>query len=215
MISFSAIAPRPGASDPGAAVESAPAPPEATASRGGEQAAFEVLYQRHFRAVYRWCRALGAPERDLEDLTQDVFAVVHRKVGAFDGRHPEAWLYEIARRTVSDYRRRAWFRSLLSRGDLVDAQPEGEGRRPDALLAAERERDRFWRLVARLDERLRVPLVLFEIEGCPGEEIAAALGIPLKTVWTRLHKGRRRLADLVRAEVGDPQGAPSVDGGHR
>lgn len=167
---------------------------------------FDELYHQFFRSVVRWCRALGAPERDLEDLAHDVFTVVHRKLSAFDGRSPEAWLYEITRRTVSDYRRRAWFRSLFARSDLVGAHADSADKRPDERLHASREQERFWRLVARLDERQRVPLVLFEIEGESGEAIAAALGIPLKTVWTRLHHGRKRLAELVRAETGGDLG---------
>src|SRR6267378_8592672 len=79
----------------------------------GSSLTFEQVYSSSFNDVARWIRALGGLPADVEDLTQEVFLVVRRKLSGFDGRNLRGWLYRIAQRTVRDYRRRAWFRSLL------------------------------------------------------------------------------------------------------
>ena len=76
---------------------------------------FSTVYQEWFAPVCRWLRALGGPGIDVEDLAQDVFVVAERKLAAFDGQHLAPWLYRISANTVSDARRRAWFRHLFLR----------------------------------------------------------------------------------------------------
>src|SRR5687768_3368668 len=70
---------------------------------------FDRVYVEHFQHVSRWARAFGGLEADLDDLTQDVFMVVRRKLSSYVGPSMQAWLYGITRKTVSDYRRRAFF----------------------------------------------------------------------------------------------------------
>jgi RNA polymerase sigma-70 factor, ECF subfamily len=162
--------------------------------------AFERVYADWFFEVWRWLRALGGPDADLEDLAQETFLVVKRKLPDFDGRHLAAWLYRIAAHTLSDYRRRSWFRHLVTRrGDAdLDALP-ARGLAPAELVEQREERRLVWRLLAKLKEPRRIAFVLFEIEGYSGDEIAALLGIPVATVWTRLHYARRDFMKLVRA----------------
>ena len=60
---------------------------------------FEEIYAKWFHEVSRWVRAFGGLDADLDDLTQEVFLVVRRKLSAFDGRNLSGWLYRIAQRT--------------------------------------------------------------------------------------------------------------------
>ena len=62
---------------------------------------FDAIYTDHFHHVARWARALGGLSADIDDLTQDVFVVVRRKLTSFDGPSLPAWLYGITRKTVS------------------------------------------------------------------------------------------------------------------
>jgi DNA-directed RNA polymerase specialized sigma24 family protein len=79
-----------------------------------------ALYQTWFRSVYRWIRALGGPGIDAEDLAQEVFIVVQRKLAIFDGENLAGWLYRIVQFTVRDHRQRAWFRNIFLRSrDVV------------------------------------------------------------------------------------------------
>src|SRR5580693_10495342 len=74
---------------------------------------FESVYRTWFPEVARWVRARGANEADVEDVTQEVFIIVRRKLDQFDGRNLPGFLYRITERTVRDHRRSAWIRNLF------------------------------------------------------------------------------------------------------
>lgn len=165
---------------------------------------FEEIYADWFHEISRWCRALGGLQADLDDLTQDVFLVVRRKLVDFDGAHLRAWLYRITRRTVRDYRRRAWFRRFLNRDeptpDEVEHSLQLESDDPSVAFERREAARTLGKLLDRLSEKRRATFILFEIEGYSGEEIASLEGIPLNTVWTRLHHARRDFFALVAKE---------------
>jgi RNA polymerase sigma-70 factor (ECF subfamily) len=161
---------------------------------------FSTIYEQHFHVVERWLRALGGPETDLEDLAQEVFLVVRRKLPQFDGRNLRGWLYCIAARTMSDHRRRVWFRQLRSRRREVDLDtlPRTEAGPAEAYERKEAEQI-LYRILARMSEKRRSAFILFELEGMSGDEIAALLGVPVATVWTRLHHARKEFMARVRS----------------
>jgi RNA polymerase sigma-70 factor (ECF subfamily) len=162
---------------------------------------FETVYDAHFHDVERWLRALGVPASEREDMAQEVFIVVERKLGAFDGRHLKAWLYRIAANTASDFRRRSWFRNFFSRRETPlfdDAAIDGAATPVEHVLQRERVAQ-VSRVLSAMSEKRRVAFVLFEIEGQSCDEIAEALGIPVATVWTRLHHARREFRERVAA----------------
>ena len=164
--------------------------------------AFTSVYAEWFRTVYRWVRALGGPEADAEDLTQEVFVVVQRRLADFDGRNLPGWLYTITARTLSDHRRRRWFRNLflsapeIEPDDLAMTEPDSE-----TLLARKQDRQRFYRLVGRMSKKWRDAFVLFEVEGYSGGEIAALQCLPAATVRTHLARARKQFLALLAQEV--------------
>src|SRR5689334_21378126 len=81
---------------------------------------FREIYERWFGDVVRWLYALGVPGSDTEDLAQEIFLVVQRKLHRFDGGNLAGWLYRIAQLTVRDHRRRAWFKNLTVRRRDID-----------------------------------------------------------------------------------------------
>lgn len=159
---------------------------------------FTGVYRAWFRPVYRWIRALGGPGIDAEDLTQEVFVVVQRQLGRFDGVNLAGWLYSIARLTVNDHRRRAWFRNIFLRSrDIVLDDIESETAGPDERLDCKRREERLYALVDRLSPRLRDSFLLFEVAEFSGDEIAKLKGVPVATVRTQLTRARRALVALV------------------
>jgi len=157
-----------------------------------------ALYQRWFRPVYRWIRVLGGPGVDAEDLTQEVFIVVQRKLDQFDGKNIAAWLYRIVQLTVRDYRQRAWFRNIFSRPrDVVLDDVASAAARQDEQLLREERGMRLYELVNQLNPRWRDSFLLFEVGGLAGEEIAALQGIPHATVRTHLSRARKEIIALV------------------
>jgi RNA polymerase sigma-70 factor (ECF subfamily) len=166
---------------------------------------FEQVYSEHFHHVSRWARALGGLDADLDDLAQEVFLVVRRKLGSYRGPSLPAWLYGITRKTVSDYRRRAFMRRLLGGMQRsLDASPQLE----HASKSEPFDRWEAQRTVRTVLEKMsnvrRTAFVLFEIEGYSGEEIAELEQIPVATVYTRLHHARKDFLRLTAELTGLP-----------
>ncbi|HMJ15571.1 MAG TPA: sigma-70 family RNA polymerase sigma factor [Polyangiaceae bacterium] len=150
--------------------------------------AFEAIYAQHFRGVWRTLRRLGVSDAQLDDAAQDVFVVVHRRLNEFDGRSLRSWLYAIAVRVASDYRRGAAYRQTTPlRDSIADAAPDpahrSELNESVRLLHA---------LLAELDEPKRVVFVLSELEQLSVPEIAEILSENLNTIYSRQRAARSR-----------------------
>ncbi len=158
-----------------------------------EPPTFEVVYEAWFDEVRRWIRAMGGPEADRDDLVQEVFLVVHRRLPDFDGGNLPGWLYAITRRKVRDYRRLRWIKRMVFFEKGVPDELGGGSGGPLAELETREKRRLMLGLLEGLADAERRALVLFEIEQVSGQEIAALEGVPLNTIWTRLHKARHKL----------------------
>ncbi len=174
------------------------APVETPSPEGGASSdlSFEGLYERWFEDVSRWVRALGAREAERDDLVQEIFLVVYRRLSDFDGQNVAGWLYQIARRKVRDHRRLLWVKHLFGNSSLplVDAMLTTKQSALDEL-ETKQKRELLAQLLEKLNEDQRAAFVMFEIEGSSGEEIAALTGVPINTVWARIHKARKKLQE--------------------
>jgi RNA polymerase sigma-70 factor (ECF subfamily) len=175
---------------------------EAEADAATEEDAFRVLYDTHFSFVWRCLRALGVPERQLDDAAQEVFLVAHRRLRDFRGDSSlRTWLYGILRNVAANQRRTLRRR----RGHaLLDERTPAPGPGPETLLQ-ERERAAFVeRFAADLDAPKRDVFVLGMVEQLSMPEVAEILGIPLNTAYTRLRTVRaefRRAVARMRDEL--------------
>ena len=159
---------------------------------------FRVLYEAHVDFVWRNLRRLGVYEADVEDRTQEVFVVAHRRFDQFEerGHGPRAWLFQIVLRVASDARRHR--RRHPEDPDGGDALGRAAVEAPQAEAMLRRE------ALSRLDAALetievgrRAGLVLHEIEEMTAPEIAQVLGIPLNTVYSRLRVARAELEEAL------------------
>jgi RNA polymerase sigma-70 factor (ECF subfamily) len=148
--------------------------------------AFDAIYAQHFRNVWRTLRRLGVSEPQLDDAAQDVFVVVHRKLADFDGRSLRSWLYAIAVRVASDYRRGAAHRRVAPLSEsIADARPG------PAHVSELKESVRLLHtLLAELDDSKRTVFVLSELEQLSVPEIAEVIGANLNTVYSRQRAAR-------------------------
>jgi RNA polymerase sigma-70 factor (ECF subfamily) len=150
------------------------------------------IVEQYSVQVWRALRYCGVAQADLHDACQDVFVVIYRKLDEFEHRSSlGTWVYGICMRVASSYRRSAHRR----REDVVAETPDFPVH-PTQLQEVEEHRVRQ-RLLAALDEldaEKREVFVLFEIEERPMAEIAALLGCPLRTVYSRLEAARKELA---------------------
>ena len=164
------------------------------------QLIFEDVYHAYFRQTVAWMRGLGVPEAEIEDVAQDVFLIVRRKLAHFHGGNLAGWLYRIAHLTVRNFRRRAWFKNFFSRGQNLDSMDVvGMGATPAMALEKKQDQRVLAQMLSRMSDKRRTTLVLFEIEGYSGQEIATLHRVPVKTVWTRLHHARKDLVAMVAA----------------
>jgi RNA polymerase sigma-70 factor (ECF subfamily) len=150
------------------------------------------IYRDHAADVSRWVRRLLGPRGDAEDVMHEVFLVVHRRLPEWRGEAKMAtWLYAITVRVVQDHRRRLrWSPWLRLRQWLeTDAVPPTT---PLQALETRRSLELTYRLMDTLPETERTALILFELEGLSGEEIATITGEAVGTIWVRLHRARAR-----------------------
>lgn len=175
-----------------------------------EPAVLEVrtIYREHGRFVWLSLQRLGIHPSDLDDIAQDVFMIVHRRLGTFDRRaRISTWLFGICMRVAANYRRRRrWTREVLS-GGLEDERPANLTAADDILVRRE-QRELAERALNRLEIAKRATFVMFEIESLSCQEIAELMNVPIGTVYSRLHSARRQLEknltrDLARRGLGN------------
>ncbi len=151
---------------------------------------FATVYDDHATFVWRVLGRLGVARADLEDVCQEVFIVVHRRLGEFEGRSSlRTWIYGIALRCASDYRRRTARRGATS--PVVDVAVAGSQLEE---LDARDARATLDRLLELLDPEKREVFVLFELEELTMVEVIAIVGCPLQTGYSRLHAAREIVA---------------------
>lgn len=169
------------------------------------------MFRAHAGFVASFSVRLGVPPDEIDDQVQEVFLVAHRRGGYTPGpAKPTTWLAEIALRVASGRRRTARRRKLDLREDPGST---AEAPQPDPFVeAANRESlNRVQDALDALPSDRRAVFVLFEIEGESCDAIAAGLGIPTGTVYSRLHKARREFkaaySCLQSGEIMSAQGA--------
>ena len=147
--------------------------------------------------LLRVARSLTARPADAEDLVQDTLLRAYQGIARFDGTHPRAWLLTILRNThINRNRRRrpqllddqdaAFERLAHTENAASDATPEGlvVGATFDAVVSD---------ALDALPERFRQAVTLVDIDGLSYAEAAAALGVPVGTVMSQLHRARARM----------------------
>jgi RNA polymerase sigma-70 factor (ECF subfamily) len=165
----------------------------------------ETIHEAHAERVWRNLHRMGVPEADLPDMLQEVFVVVHRRLHTFDGTAKvSTWLYGICRRVAASHRRRAHVRRERPTATVA----EGVHQRTPEAAAIDLDRRRLLQeLLDELDVERRAVLVMYELEELSCVAIAEQLGVPVGTVYSRLHQARedlhrawrrRRLRDEVR-----------------
>jgi RNA polymerase sigma-70 factor (ECF subfamily) len=183
--------------EPGAAPASIPDDAELIARVvAGNLAALGALYDRYHEDVRRHVLRRTVYSDEADDIVHDVFLTVTRAGATFDGRQSALpFLLGIANQVARERsRKRARFLRVLS--SFGQTLSRVVSRTPEDAASDAREVEHLHDAIAALSEEKRSVLLMVEREGLSGDEIAEALGIPVATVWTRLHYAR---ADLRRA----------------
>jgi RNA polymerase sigma-70 factor (ECF subfamily) len=175
---------------------------------------FGQVYDEHVRFVWRTLRRLGVPDDDCDDALQDVFLVVHRKLGDF---RPEApirhWLFRLSASVARDHRRTRRRKDPRQHGltpvgsdeDVADAAQRGPFEAAERTAAARLIRD----LLQELDDAKREVFILADLEQLTAPEISEVLQLPLNTIYSRLRRARADFEEaLARHRTRSNGGAP-------
>lgn len=193
-------------SDGAVALEAVAASVLATRSRGTMAHArreqpvptFKSIYDEHARFVWLTLQRVGVHRQDLGDVAHDVFVVVHRRLHTYDRTsRVTTWLFGICLRVAANYRRRQ--RRVPSEAELrARASDAATAHVPvDEVLARRQESARAERVLAELSLEKRAVFVMFEIENLSCQEIAELIGIPVGTVYSRLHTARAQIQQIL------------------
>ncbi|HKU39271.1 MAG TPA: sigma-70 family RNA polymerase sigma factor [Polyangiales bacterium] len=166
---------------------------------GSERLSAEELFRAHATFVATFLYRLGTPRADIDDLVQEVFVIAHRKGGYVRGpAQPRSWLGAIASR-VARTGRRSRSRTDPPNSPAIEraATPADAPERIDTR----RELTRVQRALESLPLEQRAAFVLYELEGESCESIAAVWGVPLGTVYSRLHHARRRFLQVYESQA--------------
>jgi RNA polymerase sigma factor (sigma-70 family) len=159
--------------------------------QAGETIAFTAFVERHRPSVYRWAVGLVDDRDDADDIAQEVFVIVFRKLGAFRGEGSlDGWMYRITRRVAERLRRKTRRRGLL--GALPAARPTAEVYTTDPGARVDRERAlaMIHQSVSTLPPRQRAVFDLCDLQGHSPSEAADILGLRSVSVRANLFKAR-------------------------
>jgi RNA polymerase sigma-70 factor (ECF subfamily) len=154
-------------------------------------AAFEAIFQQHRGRIFGLCLRLCGNRALAEDALQETFLEVYKGLPAFRGESQVGtWIYRVAMRTAIRLRAR--------HPEPVEASGDAGGTsEPHAALAAREQARAVQKAVDDLPAEQRAVIALFAVDGLGHGEIAEILGIPEGTVWSRLHKARKTLAQVL------------------
>jgi RNA polymerase sigma-70 factor, ECF subfamily len=172
--------------------------------QAGSEEAFDALVTHYHAVIYNLAVRILGDSGDAADVTQEVFLKAFRGLRGFRGSSSiRTWLYRIALREASNYRRWRWRHQRNQTSmELVDpGELRGEDERPASpfeQLAAWEVQAMVRRGLARVPEPFRAALVLRDLEGLSYEELAEVLEVPIGTVKSRILRGRRALREILR-----------------
>ena len=154
------------------------------------------IYREHADFVWRCLYRFGVDPNDMKDVLQEVFLEVHKSWSRFEGRSQvSTWLFGIALRVCNHYRRRR----RGGREKFLEPAPVGiDSRTPEAAAVRNEARTRVVGILGSLSLEQRAVFVMFELEGYTCQQIAELIGVPLGTVYSRLHAARKAFRKHIR-----------------
>ena len=172
----------------------------------GNSAAFEFLYQLHSRRVYALCLRMVGNPADAEDLMQEAFLQLFRKIGTFRGESAfSTWLH---RMTVNVVLMRLRKKSLPTdsleetmESDVESSGPKRDVGAADLHLSGAVDRVNLERSIEKLPPGYRTVFVLHDVQGYEHNEIADIMGCSVGNSKSQLHKARSRLRELLQEEI--------------
>jgi RNA polymerase sigma-70 factor (ECF subfamily) len=170
-------------------------------AKNGDAEAFEVLYNLHKRRVYSLCLRMTANTAQAEDLTQEAFLQLFRKIGTFRGESAfSTWLHRMAVNVVLMHLRKKGL-PVVSLEETIETEEEAPRKElgaQDPVLAGSVDRLQLQRAVEDLPPGYRTIFVLHDVEGYEHNEIAGLVGCSIGNSKSQLHKARMKLREFLK-----------------
>ena len=168
----------------------------------GDLAAFEIIYQRYHRRTYSLTLRMTGSQTEAEDLTQEVFIQLFRKVGSFRGDSAfSTWLHRLTvNQVLMHFRRRSYKNEKTSEDGEMPEQTVRGTSNPNRMPVV--DRIALKKAIAELPNGYRNVFMLHDVEGFEHEEVARHLGISVGTSKSQLHKARLKLRVLLLKQNG-------------
>lgn len=163
----------------------------------GNLAAFEMIYERYHRRTYSLCLRMTSSQTEAEDLTQEVFIQLFRKIGSFRGDSAfSTWLHRLTvNQVLMHFRRRSVKNERTSEDGQMPEQTVRGSADPNKMQVV--DRIALKNAIAELPNGYRNVFVLHDVEGFEHEEVARIMGISIGTSKSQLHKARLKLRGLL------------------
>ena len=171
-------------------------------AKQGDAQAFQALYDRHKRRVYSLCLRMTANTAEAEDLTQEAFLQLYRKIATFRGESAfSTWLHRLSVNVVLMHLRKKSL-PVVSLEETTqgsdDDSPKKDFGADDLALAGSIDRLQLQKAVDDLPPGYRTIFVLHDVEGYEHNEIATIVGCSIGNSKSQLHKARMKLRDLLK-----------------
>lgn len=170
----------------------------------GDPEAFATLVERYEEVAFRVAYLIVRDEAEAQDVAQDAFVRAYRSLGRFDTQQPfRPWLLRIVTNLAINNRRGIRRRDAMSERYEHEARLQSPTASPEAAVEATAKAERVWQAVGDLSEQDQTLLYLRYFLDASEEETAAAIGRPVGTVKSRLHRVLRRLRGIVEERYPD------------
>lgn len=171
-------------------------------AKQGDESAFEVLYHLHKRRVYSLCLRMVSNPTQAEDLAQEAFLQLFRKVGTFRGESAfSTWLHRMTVNVVLMHLRKKGL-PLVSLDETIESDEETQKKDlggDDLRLTGSLDRLQLQRAIDRLPPGYKTVFVLHDVQGFEHNEIAGLVGCSIGNSKSQLHKARLKLRDYLKS----------------
>ena len=184
-------------------------------AKQGDPEAFQALYDRHKRRVYSLCLRMTANTAEAEDLTQEAFLQLYRKIATFRGESAfSTWLHRLSVNVVLMHLRKKGLPVVsleeTTQGGTEEDTPKKDFGAEDVALAGSIDRLQLQRAVESLPPGYRTIFVLHDVQGYEHNEIAGIVGCSIGNSKSQLHKARMKLRDLLKMNRAEKAGKSSA-----
>lgn len=170
-------------------------------AKNGDHQAFHELIERHILSVERFAFQIGVSANDVEDVTQEVFIRVYRFLKQYSGKTFTTWLYKITLNVARDYYKKA--KRNHEKLDLLARESSLIEENLKLEMFMNEEDEKLHLLIQQLDDKYKLPLILYYFQDQKIKEISTILSLPVSTVKTRLFRARAKLKKALQANGGD------------